>query len=70
MRLALYVRVLSIAIAPAFAQSQLGTGAISDVMQDASSGVVTGAEVTITNAETGAQRRWLPPCRSAVSPRP
>src|SRR2546427_7137231 len=59
MRLALYVGVLSIAIAPAFAQSQLGTGAISGVVQDASSGVVTGAVVTITNAETGLMRKLV-----------
>jgi len=58
-QLALYVGVLSIAIAPAFAQSQLGTGAISGVVQDASSGVVTGAEVTITNAETGLVRKLV-----------
>jgi hypothetical protein len=41
----------------AFAQSQLGTGAISGTVTDSSGGIVAGAGVTITNAETGLVRQ-------------
>src|SRR5215471_7402942 len=37
----------------AFAQSQLGTGAIGGVVQDSSAAVVAGAEVRISSTETG-----------------
>jgi hypothetical protein len=37
-------------------QSQLGTGAISGVVQDSSGAVVTAAKITITNTETGMVR--------------
>src|SRR4051794_36851281 len=53
MRLLLCLGILS----GAFAQSQLGTGAISGVVQDSSSAVITGADVTITNSETGLVRK-------------
>src|SRR5713226_1558901 len=59
MRLALFAGILAIAIVPVFAQSQLGTGAISGVVQDVSSGVVTDADVIITNAETGLVRKMV-----------
>jgi hypothetical protein len=40
-----------------FAQSQLGTGAISGVVQDSTGGVIPGANVRITNNETGMIRQ-------------
>src|SRR5437870_4646664 len=59
MRLCTLAAVVSFALTSALAQSQLGTGAISGVVQDSSSGVVTGADVTITNAQTGLVRKMV-----------
>jgi hypothetical protein len=59
MQLALFASVLSITLVPALAQSQLGTGAIAGVVQDSSAGSVTGAEVTLTNKETGLVRKMV-----------
>src|SRR5262245_19369847 len=41
---------------PIYAQSQLGTGAVSGVVQDAGGAVIVGAKVTITNDDTGLTR--------------
>lgn len=41
---------------PAWAQAQLGTGAIGGVIEDASGGVLPGASVTVENMGTGLQR--------------
>jgi hypothetical protein len=49
------VLVLLIA-APAFAQAQLGTGAMSGVVLDSSGGTVAGARVTATNTGTALAR--------------
>src|SRR5438046_2747717 len=46
-------------VVPGLAQSQLGTGAISGTVQDSTAGVVTGADVTITNTETGLVRKMV-----------
>jgi hypothetical protein len=51
--------ILAIAAAAAFAQSQLGTGALSGVVQDSSGGVVAGAQITLTNQETGLNRELV-----------
>src|SRR5262245_58422001 len=40
-----------------FGQSQLGTGSISGVVEDSTGGVIPGANVTITNTETGLVRQ-------------
>lgn len=40
-----------------FGQSQLGTGSISGVVEDSTGGVIPGANVTITNSETGLVRQ-------------
>src|SRR5262245_27064230 len=40
-----------------FAQSQLGTGAISGTIQDATGAVIPAAEITITQADTGLTRK-------------
>ena len=53
MRVLLYV----LSFTCAFAQSQLGTGAISGAVQDTSGGVIAGARVTVTNAGTGLVRQ-------------
>lgn len=39
-----------------YGQSQLGTGAISGIVQDAGEAAVVGAEITISNASTGYER--------------
>src|SRR5271155_5857423 len=57
MRLPLLVRILAATGMAAFAQSQLGTGAISGTVVDPSKAAVTGAEITVTQAETGLTRR-------------
>jgi hypothetical protein len=41
----------------AFAQSQLGTGALSGVVRDPSGGAVPGAKIVVTNMETGLVRQ-------------
>jgi Carboxypeptidase regulatory-like domain len=40
-----------------FAQSQLGTGALSGTVQDAGGAVIVGAEITVTNDDTGLTRK-------------
>src|SRR5262245_58105877 len=42
-----------------FAQSQLGTGALSGTVQDAGGAVIIGAEVTVTNEDTGLTRKSI-----------
>src|SRR5438552_9175050 len=59
MRLTLFVGALSLTLVLALAQSQLGTGAIAGVVQDSSAASVTGAEVTLTNKETGLVRKMV-----------
>jgi hypothetical protein len=56
MRHILAIAVLVLGATAAFAQSQLGTGAIAGVVEDPSGGVITGAQITITNVETGLVR--------------
>jgi hypothetical protein len=51
----LAVLVLTL-VSTALAQSQLGTGAISGTVQDSSGAVVSDAQITITQAETGLKR--------------
>jgi Carboxypeptidase regulatory-like domain len=41
---------------PVYAQSQLGTGALSGTVQDAGGAVVIGAKVTVTNDDTDLTR--------------
>src|SRR5215510_12326088 len=41
---------------PFYAQSQLGTGALSGVTQDAGGAVIVGAKVIVTNDDTGLTR--------------
>jgi hypothetical protein len=50
------VATLAFGLSIALAQSQLGTGAISGVVQDPSGAVITSAQITITNVETGLVR--------------
>src|SRR5262249_40752272 len=58
----LYKRILAAALIllaakyPFYAQSQLGTGALSGVAQDAGGAVIVGAKVTVTNDDTGLTR--------------
>ena len=59
MRHTLALCLLALAVPCLMAQSQLGTGAISGVVQDASAAVITDAQVTITNVETGLVRSML-----------
>src|SRR6478672_1323863 len=56
MRYALAAAALALVLSGAFAQSQLGTGAISGVVQDPSGAIIGGAQITITNTETGLVR--------------
>src|SRR5690242_6685470 len=56
MRHVLAFAALTLGLATVFAQSQLGTGAISGVVEDSTGGIVTGAQLTITNVETGLVR--------------
>ena len=59
MRFAHALCLLTLALPTALAQSQLGTGGISGVVQDSSAAVVTGAQITLTNVETGLVRSML-----------
>src|SRR5262245_18133067 len=56
MRYIFAAATLALSITAAFAQSQLGTGAISGIVQDPSGAVIASAELTITNVETGLAR--------------
>jgi Carboxypeptidase regulatory-like domain len=56
MRYVLAATALALVLTGAFAQSQLGTGAMSGVVEDPSGSVVTEAKITITNVETGLVR--------------
>jgi hypothetical protein len=58
-----WFRVLLVAVAlylaalfPVYAQSQLGTGALSGTVQDTRGAVIAGATVTVTNEDTGLTR--------------
>src|SRR5271157_1541507 len=57
MRSIRFAGILALVAIAAFAQSQLGTGAISGVVRDPSGGAVPGAKVTVTNTETGLARQ-------------
>jgi len=56
MRFVILSGILALAAGAAFGQSQLGTGAISGVVQDTSGSVVADAQITVTNVETGLVR--------------
>src|SRR5215831_4357502 len=56
MRRMLSVCTLVVGLSTVFAQSQLGTGAIAGIVQDPSGGIITGAQLTIKNTETGMVR--------------
>ncbi|MBI3698177.1 MAG: carboxypeptidase regulatory-like domain-containing protein, partial [Acidobacteria bacterium] len=58
MRLRL-VLFAALGVAAAQAQSQLGTGAIAGVVQDSSGSVIIGAQITITQVETGLVREMV-----------
>ena len=53
------VLILALVLSAAQAQSQLGTGALSGVVQDSSNAVITGADITLTNMETGLVRHMI-----------
>jgi len=53
----LLVTLFAATVIPAFAQSQLGTGALGGTVQDASGAQVADAEIRVTSAETGLVRR-------------
>ncbi|HXG90363.1 MAG TPA: carboxypeptidase-like regulatory domain-containing protein [Vicinamibacterales bacterium] len=55
-RFIVLVSLLVIAGTPASAQSQMGAGAISGVVEDSSGGAIPGATVTVTSAGTGLVR--------------
>src|SRR6185295_17969 len=55
-RSTLYCVVLLIMAAPAFAQAQLGTGAMSGVVLDTSGAAIAGARVTATDTGTALAR--------------
>jgi hypothetical protein len=57
MRSIQFAGILAFAAVSAFAQSQLGTGAISGVVRDPSGGAIGGAKVVVTNVETGMARQ-------------
>src|ERR1700722_16261860 len=57
MRFIHFAGILLLSVAPVFAQSQLGTGAISGVVQDSSGALVSDAKITVTNLETGLTRQ-------------
>src|SRR6185436_16316944 len=55
-RSTLFCVVLLISAAPAFAQAQLGTGAMSGLVLDTSGAAIAGARVTATNTGTALAR--------------
>jgi hypothetical protein len=59
MRLFSLLTLLVLFVSTASAQSQLGTGAISGIVQDSSGAVVPGAAIIITQAETGLVRQAM-----------
>jgi hypothetical protein len=69
----LYKRILAAALIllaakyPVYAQSQLGTGALSGVAQDAGGAVIVGAKVTVTNDDTGLTRTSVTRTASGVN---
>src|SRR6059036_3465542 len=55
----LFATLISLALFSALSFAQTGTGSVSGTVRDANRGVVPGADITITNADTNVSRKGI-----------
>src|SRR5437867_6571515 len=55
----LFASTVALALFSAFSFAQTGTGSVSGTVRDANRGVVPGADITITNAQTNVARKGI-----------